>query len=101
MTISGNVALGEQLIKERLDEMAERRRKMGVKWHGVATAWQCGRDEWAGKVIDMARPLGVQHQATEDPAVVGHVIGPGGVNLRLISDATGCRVRVVQVRSQS
>eukprot|EP00438_Fugacium_kawagutii_P008643 Skav226173 [mRNA] locus=scaffold1708:59814:60848:- [translate_table: standard] len=66
VTISGNVALAEQLINERLRE----------QFHP--------RDEWAQKVIDV------------DPSIVGHIIGPGGANLRHIFDTTGCKIKFLQ-----
>ncbi|CAK9091979.1 unnamed protein product [Durusdinium trenchii] len=66
ITISGNVAVAEQLINERLNE----------QYHP--------RDGWASKVVDV------------DPAMVGHIIGPGGANLRHIFDTTGCKIKFIQ-----
>lgn len=33
---------------------------------------------------------------SEDPSIVGHIIGPGGANLRHIYDTTGCKIKFVQ-----
>ena len=32
----------------------------------------------------------------KDPSIVGHIIGPGGANLRHIFDTTGCKIKFVQ-----
>jgi len=66
VTISGNVDMAELLINERLRE----------QFHP--------RDEWAQKNIDV------------DPSIVGHIIGPGGANLRHIFDTTGCKIKFLQ-----
>ena len=39
--------------------------------------------------------------SSQDPTVVGQVIGPGGANLRHIFDTTGCKIKFIQVRSSS
>lgn len=66
VSISGNVELVERLIAERLAE-SERNRP----------------GQWEMKIVDVPQEL------------IGQTIGPGGCNLRSMSEQSGCRIKFV------